>query len=68
MLADQLAIPCTLVRGEYGRAWNEVKFCEVDTTTKQALLPPKVFLVDLMHHPGEMLTVGSPAAVGYQRL
>ena len=27
-LADRLGIPCSLVRGDYGRAWNEVRLCQ----------------------------------------
>ena len=27
-LADRIAIPCSLVRGEYNRAWNEVLLAE----------------------------------------
>ena len=31
-LADRIALPCTLTRGEYNRAWNEVMLTE---TTQQ---------------------------------
>lgn len=27
-LADRIALPCTLTRGEYNRAWNEVMLPE----------------------------------------
>ena len=27
-LADRIAVSCSLVRGEYNRAWNEVMLCE----------------------------------------
>ena len=27
-LADRIAVSCSLVRGDYNRAWNEVKLCD----------------------------------------
>ncbi|XP_066920274.1 armadillo repeat-containing protein 3-like isoform X2 [Clytia hemisphaerica] len=67
VLADQIALRCSLMRGEYGRAWNEVQIME-RSETGQPILPPKVFVVDLMHNPGELFPKGSPEAVKYQRI
>ena len=34
----------------------------------QPILPPKLFVVDLMHNPGDLFPKGSPEAVKYQRI
>ncbi|KAM6149036.1 LOW QUALITY PROTEIN: armadillo repeat-containing protein 3-like, partial [Erethizon dorsatum] len=58
-LADRIGIGCSVVRGEYGRAWNEVKV--VDLTRKGVtgcLPPPDSYIVDLMFHPGTLMRSG----------
>lgn len=67
MLADRIGIGCSLVRGEYGRAWNEVKL--VDESPQGGaglLLPPQEYLVDLMFEPGSLMKQGSVQADLYK--
>lgn len=62
-LADKIGIGCSLVRGEYGRAWNEIKL--MNETRKGligALPPPEVYIVDLMFHPGGLMKLKSKEA------
>jgi len=66
-LADRIAVSCSLVRGEYNRAWNEVMLCE-DAKDGQPTFPPKSYIVDLMHAPGRLMSTDSPDASLYQRL
>ncbi|XP_066278896.1 armadillo repeat-containing protein 3-like isoform X1 [Branchiostoma lanceolatum] len=66
-LADRIAVPCSLVRGEYNRAWNEVVLT-VDDTANGAKYPPKLFIVDLMHIPGRLMEGDSSEAVQYKKL
>ncbi|XP_064019015.1 armadillo repeat-containing protein 3 isoform X2 [Pogoniulus pusillus] len=67
VLADRIGIGCSLVRGEYGRAWNEVKL--VDESPQGGaglLLPPQEYLVDLMFEPGSLMKQGSVQADLYK--
>ncbi|XP_026505277.1 armadillo repeat-containing protein 3 isoform X4 [Terrapene carolina triunguis] len=69
VIADRIGIGCSLVRGEYGRAWNEVKL--VDDSPQGItglLLPPQVYIVDLMYQPGCLMKQGSAEADHYQRI
>ncbi|KAM9839683.1 armadillo repeat-containing protein 3 [Aulostomus maculatus] len=59
-LADYTGMSCTLVRGEYNRAWNEVLLKE--NSSRQSCS----FIVDLMHQPGRLLEANTPAAFQYQ--
>ena len=55
-LADRIAVSCTLVRGEYNRAWNEVMLQDdIDTgsDTKVCYLTLDVFLVLFSHCSGQ---------------
>ncbi|XP_029978658.1 armadillo repeat-containing protein 3 [Sphaeramia orbicularis] len=63
-LADCIGLSCTLVRGEYNRAWNEVLLFSPAGSSAQ----PSCYIVDLMHSPGSMLRVNTPAAVQYQTI
>ncbi|XP_044083962.1 armadillo repeat-containing protein 3 isoform X6 [Neovison vison] len=68
-LADKIGIGCSLVRGEYGRAWNEIKL--MNETRKGligALPPPEVYIVDLMFHPGGLMKLKSKEADLYRYL
>ncbi|XP_029001847.1 armadillo repeat-containing protein 3 [Betta splendens] len=60
-LADCIGMSCTLVRGEYNRAWNEVLLFEGNPQ-------PCRYIVDLMHEPGRLLAAGTAAAVAYQTI
>lgn len=66
-LADRIALSCSLVRGDYNRAWNEVMLCD-GAKDGQPKFPPKSYIVDLMHYPGRLMTKDSPEATLYQRL
>ena len=60
VLSDQLGVPCSLVRGEYGRHWNEVCVrCEESV---------RVCLVDLMFTPGNLIDNASSSAAQYQHI
>ncbi|NXU73847.1 ARMC3 protein, partial [Oreotrochilus melanogaster] len=67
VIADRIGILCSLVRGEYNRAWNEVKL--VDDSPQgipQLLLPPQEYIVDLMFEPGFLMKQGSVQADQYK--
>ncbi|XP_015752296.1 PREDICTED: armadillo repeat-containing protein 3-like [Acropora digitifera] len=66
-LADRIAVSCSLVRGQYNRAWNEVLLCD-EGQDGQPRFPPKSFIVDLMHFPGRLMSTDAPEATLYQRL
>ncbi|XP_073190333.1 armadillo repeat-containing protein 3 isoform X2 [Lepidochelys kempii] len=69
VIADRIGIGCSLVRGEYGRAWNEVKL--VDDSPQGItglLLPPQVYILDLMYQPGCLMKQGSAEADHYQHI
>uniref|UniRef100_A0A8C4VVU6 Armadillo repeat containing 3 n=1 Tax=Gopherus evgoodei TaxID=1825980 RepID=A0A8C4VVU6_9SAUR len=69
VIADRIGIGCSLVRGEYGRAWNEVKL--VDDSPQGItglLLPPQTYIVDLMYQPGCLMKQGSAEADHYLRI
>lgn len=66
-LADCLEMSCTLVRGDYNRAWNEVDIFP-ENPNGQNCSQPRRYIVDLMHEPGALLEVSTPAAVQYQTI
>uniref|UniRef100_A0A8C6SCH0 Armadillo repeat containing 3 n=1 Tax=Neogobius melanostomus TaxID=47308 RepID=A0A8C6SCH0_9GOBI len=59
-LADCMGLSCSLVRGEYSRAWNEVLVLKNGQARR--------YIVDLMHNPGSLLKVNTPAAEHYQSI
>lgn len=66
VLADRIALPTTLVRGEYNAAWNEVWLPDDSRGVISASkLPPIRYIVDLMHKPGALLRAGSTEATQY---
>uniref|UniRef100_UPI00358EB7ED armadillo repeat-containing protein 3-like n=1 Tax=Myxine glutinosa TaxID=7769 RepID=UPI00358EB7ED len=68
VLADRLAICSTLVRGSYGRAWNEVLLLQENTTCCKSLPgPSSKFIVDLMYNPGELFAANSRKSTSYCR-
>ncbi|XP_062608563.1 armadillo repeat-containing protein 3-like isoform X1 [Saccostrea cucullata] len=67
-LADRIALPCSLTRGDYNRAWNEVMLPETQEQPGGQKFPPCCFLVDLIHQPGQLLKSDSPEAVTYKKL
>ncbi|KAM4793997.1 armadillo repeat-containing protein 3 isoform 4-T4 [Cyanocitta cristata] len=66
VIADRMGIGCSLVRGKYNRAWNEVKL--VEDSPKGLLLPPQEYLVDLMFEPGCLIKQGTAKADQYKRI
>ncbi|NWI18048.1 ARMC3 protein, partial [Crypturellus soui] len=67
VIADRIGIGCSLVRGEYNRAWNEVKL--VDDSPQGItglLLPPQEYVIDLMFEPGNLMKQGSAEADRYK--
>ncbi|KAK3779638.1 hypothetical protein RRG08_040361 [Elysia crispata] len=68
VLADRIALPCSLTRGEYNRAWNEVLLPDDEADPTAPKFPPKRYLVDLVHEPGALLTPDTQAAVSYMKL
>ncbi|NXE13178.1 ARMC3 protein, partial [Lophotis ruficrista] len=67
VIADRISIGCSLVRGEYNRAWNEVKLVDDSPQgTAGLLLPPQEYIVDLMFEPGFLIKQGSAEADRYK--
>uniref|UniRef100_A0A3B3BV18 Armadillo repeat containing 3 n=1 Tax=Oryzias melastigma TaxID=30732 RepID=A0A3B3BV18_ORYME len=67
-LSDCIGLSCSLVRGDYNRAWNEVVLFDEDPPNMQRSLRRSRFIVDLMHQPGRLLDVDTPAALQYQTI
>ncbi|XP_014801365.1 PREDICTED: armadillo repeat-containing protein 3 [Calidris pugnax] len=69
VIADRIGICCSLVRGDYNRAWNEVELVD-DSPQGIAglLLPPKQYIVDLMFEPGSLLKQRSAEADQYKHI
>ncbi|XP_065668674.1 armadillo repeat-containing protein 3 isoform X3 [Hydra vulgaris] len=67
VLADQLSLVCSLIRGDYGLAWNEVLLSDI-TENGTVELPPRFLIVDLMHDPGRLMERQSREAIVYQRI
>lgn len=66
-LCDQLSVPCTLTRGQYGRSWNEVMLSDTPPNSDM-ILPSKAYVVDLLYNPGHLMRTGSPHAIVYQQI
>uniref|UniRef100_A0A8C6LNI9 Armadillo repeat containing 3 n=1 Tax=Nothobranchius furzeri TaxID=105023 RepID=A0A8C6LNI9_NOTFU len=66
-LADCIEMSCSLVRGEYNRAWNEVVLFRENPTNRSPSQPCH-YIVDLMHQPGALLGVDTLAALQYQTI
>ncbi|KAI6654585.1 hypothetical protein LOD99_981 [Oopsacas minuta] len=66
-LSDQTGIRSTLVRGEYGRAWNEVMLPD-PSPDPTLTVPSRPYVVDLFHEPGRLMRQGSPQASLYQHI
>ncbi|KAJ8010803.1 hypothetical protein DPEC_G00078930 [Dallia pectoralis] len=66
VLADRIGVSCSLVRGQYNRAWNEVL---VRAGLPQfQMYQPITYLVDLIHQPGRLLRAKTPQAIRYQTI
>ncbi|KAL6462900.1 hypothetical protein MHYP_G00293220 [Metynnis hypsauchen] len=65
-LADRIGVSCSLVRGEYCWAWNEVL---LSSSPKNGFyIQPQRYIIDLMHQPGNLMKCGTPAAIQYQTI
>lgn len=70
-LSDRCGIPCSLVRGQYNRAWNEIMLVddhEQQNNPDDPGFPPKRYIVDLIHHPGYLMRTDSVEASNYQKI
>ncbi|XP_035509874.1 armadillo repeat-containing protein 3 isoform X2 [Morone saxatilis] len=67
-LVDCIGMSCTLVRGEYNRAWNEVLLLSGNPSSDGHSSQPCCYIVDLMHQPGSLLKANTSAAVQYQTI
>ena len=66
MIADQLGIPCSLVRGDYGRHWNEITVATDITAATDGI---RGYVVDLVSSSKQRLLLsGSPQAHQYIHL
>ncbi|XP_048417175.1 armadillo repeat-containing protein 3 isoform X3 [Stegostoma tigrinum] len=66
-LADRIGISCSLVRGEYNRAWNEVMLVDQSAQDVTGLfIPPTKYIVDLVHQVGSLMRTDSPDAAHYE--
>ncbi|XP_073532604.1 armadillo repeat-containing protein 3 isoform X2 [Phyllobates terribilis] len=66
-IADRIGIGCSLTRGDYGRAWNEVKILDesIRAGTKAS---PETYIMDLVYQPGRLMRHGSVEADHYQHI
>ncbi|XP_077124472.1 armadillo repeat-containing protein 3 isoform X2 [Ranitomeya variabilis] len=66
-IADRIGIGCSLTRGDYGRAWNDVKLLDesIRAGTKSS---PETYIVDLVYQPGRLMRHGSVEADHYQHI
>nr|VZH95542.1 unnamed protein product [Spirometra erinaceieuropaei] len=60
-LAGVISLPCSLVRGEYGISYNTVRVTGSQEEQHEVV-------VDLMNHPGRLISVSSLEAMEYLRL
>ncbi|KAG9329153.1 hypothetical protein JZ751_007466 [Albula glossodonta] len=67
-LADRLGLSCSLVRGAYNRAWNEVRLMEGPPKAPGRYPQTLTYIVDLMHSPGNFLRSDLPAAIQYKSI
>ncbi|XP_022103270.1 armadillo repeat-containing protein 3-like [Acanthaster planci] len=67
-LCDRIGVACSLVRGDYNRAWNEVLLIDEDDNPVKPKFPPKSYIVDLIHHPGRLMRTDSIDAANYQKI
>lgn len=68
VLADRIGLSCSLVRGQYNRAWNEVRLPSTTPTASGVYPHFQTYIIDLMYKPGDLMKCGTPAAVQYQTI
>lgn len=67
ILADRIGLSCSLVRGQYNRAWNEILLVK-GGKKPCGYAQPESYIIDLMHQPGNLMKSNSPAAQAYQSI
>uniref|UniRef100_UPI0037E769F6 armadillo repeat-containing protein 3 n=1 Tax=Semicossyphus pulcher TaxID=241346 RepID=UPI0037E769F6 len=67
-LADCIGLSCTLVRGDYNRAWNDVLLFDGNPSSDGHSAQPCRYIVDLMHQPGSLIKANTPAAEQYKTI
>jgi len=66
LLADRIGLQTSLIRSDYGRAWNEILLlCSDVTPPADGPLLPKSYIIDVMHQPGELLDTCGYDALAY---
>ncbi|CAH2282270.1 armadillo repeat-containing 3 isoform X1 [Pelobates cultripes] len=66
VIADRIGIGCCLIRGDYGRAWNEVRLLDAPHQEGTRMSSPTTYIVDLMFNPGSLLKDNSAEADRYK--
>ncbi|XP_051737858.1 armadillo repeat-containing protein 3 isoform X3 [Ctenopharyngodon idella] len=66
VLADRIGLSCSLIRGEYNHAWNEILI--TGPKKRYGYSQPEIYIIDLMHQPGNLMKSNSPAALAYQTI
>ncbi|GAB1601677.1 armadillo repeat-containing protein 3-like, partial [Argonauta hians] len=74
-LADRISVRCSLVHGDFFKAWNIVLLTNEDVDNLFEIYhykrqenitgPHTAFIVDLMHDPGHLIRVNTPEAKRY---
>ncbi|XP_014775215.1 armadillo repeat-containing protein 3 [Octopus bimaculoides] len=69
VLADRVIIRCSLVHGDFFKAWNIVLLGNEDSETvgqkDDVNSPLKAYIVDVIHEPGRLILVDTPEAIRY---
>ncbi|XP_022254443.1 armadillo repeat-containing protein 3-like [Limulus polyphemus] len=68
VLADKVLLPCSLVRGTYGRAWNEILVLGGFLQDERPYTLSERYIVDVMHIPGRLLHPDSTEAAEYMHI
>ncbi|KAA0704789.1 Armadillo repeat-containing protein 3 [Triplophysa tibetana] len=67
VLADRIGLRCSLVRGQYNRAWNEILLIN-GPKKPYGYTRPENYIIDLIHQPGNLMKSNSAAALAYQSI
>ncbi|XP_036364292.1 armadillo repeat-containing protein 3-like isoform X1 [Octopus sinensis] len=69
VLADRVVIRCSLVHGDFFKAWNIVLLGNEEAETvgqkNDSSSPLKAYIVDVIHEPGRLILVDTPEAIRY---
>ncbi|XP_033637394.1 armadillo repeat-containing protein 3-like [Asterias rubens] len=67
-LCDRVGVGCSLVRGDYNRAWNEIMLIDEDDNPVKPKFPPKAYVIDLIHQPGRLMRTDTVDAANYKKI